>query len=105
LDVRQSCSSWFRVVLLQQNNPEPIEAEAFFAASSAATVNIGGAFIGYEDSVDLSVCKVWPRWQFTVARRKKESNSKGPCFSSTENVILWHLLLAKGDTIDTFEIW
>jgi hypothetical protein len=34
-----------------------------------------------------------------------EGNSKWPWENCTENVQLWHPLLAMGDTSNTFEIW
>jgi hypothetical protein len=36
---------------------------------------------------------------------KKGGQQKGALRSCTENVQFWHILLAMGDTSDTFEIW
>jgi hypothetical protein len=36
---------------------------------------------------------------------KEGKQQQGTLISYTKHVLLWHPLLAKGDTSDTFEIW
>jgi hypothetical protein len=67
--------------------------------------------IGHEDSMSLSVAKytfplidgVFTPKLMWSARNIKHQQRDVMIYS--ENVLLWHPFLVKGDTSDTFEIW